>query len=610
MLKGPVRGTGIFVDYFGDSSKSHVGAVYFLTHFHADHMVGLSTGWARGPLYCSAATARLLLEVRKVNRRFVHQRAMDCPFQVDDPVTQTQVTVTFVDAGHCPGSVVIVLEGLSGGAVVHTGDFRFHDDMFCSGALQRVAGSSQDSISQLLDLIDRSPNERIVLHSHGLGDEEILAAVANQFPTEQFLFADFERLAELRIAAPQLTGLSRFCELRDSDLESGSGRRFYVVKNHSQKRRLGLRGIEISCSTLWWAKAVHDEVSCIREPIKDKKGTWHVLWAMHSSLFELRKFQSWLNPKAIEGICPVICHEDSPTNFLHRFLNPQPMSPELAIRKPSTSSPCGSVSPEDCIEVRGKVLESTAFYRTVLGCSGRARATAVVASAAMQQKQSEEWQCRTHEDSLLGILGGSPGNRTMMQTRESQPAEVIIDTSPHQSARIPWPMSAICDTALASSAKKKCVRQPSQAEYATFVGEEMSPMGRAQLMHGCPATQLLHECPETDIEEDSICSNGAEIGRNCSTVADQSSSSGCFFLEESASDTRPRRDRRRWLSGLLKTPAETIQDSEVSHKVAEHEEHSLARVLSPPTKNQSSSVRSSVAHSSRGIKRAYVHIVD
>lgn len=370
--KSPLPGTSLFVDWF-HSAAGHGTAEYFLTHFHADHMEGLTQGWALGALHCSAITARLLVEVRRVNRRTLHVHPLDEPFEVTDPLSKCKLTVTFVDAGHCPGSVMLVLEGLPEGAVVHTGDFRYHAGLAQSSSLRRVADSGKcsriyldttwaheafthlptkdTSVNQLLDLIDRYPSEAVVLHSHGLGDEELLAAVACHFPHETFLFADPVRLKELHVASPDLHGLSRFTSLDSNaaaDISDNARQRFFVVKSRPQRRRLKLPGVEISCSTMWWAKAVHNEVQDIKRPIKDRRtGTWHVLWAMHSSLSEMQSFVSWLQPRSVQPICSAICHEDSPTDLKTRFRGcssaqgrpDEQLIPQLGLRPDHSQSP-------------------------------------------------------------------------------------------------------------------------------------------------------------------------------------------------------------------------------------------------------------------------------
>ena len=123
MWEGPLRGMGVYIDCFTAPTMSLQGVtLYFLTHFHVDHMAGLREGWARGPLYCSHITPRLLAEVAMVDPKVVHARSVDHPFELIDPVTHAKLTELLVDAGQCPGSVMVVLEGFSDGAV-STGDF-------------------------------------------------------------------------------------------------------------------------------------------------------------------------------------------------------------------------------------------------------------------------------------------------------------------------------------------------------------------------------------------------------------------------------------------------------------------------------------------------------
>ena len=57
-----LAGTPFIVDTFWQSARDAYSfqPLFFLTHFHADHVAGLRDGWDVGPLYCSAVTAALL----------------------------------------------------------------------------------------------------------------------------------------------------------------------------------------------------------------------------------------------------------------------------------------------------------------------------------------------------------------------------------------------------------------------------------------------------------------------------------------------------------------------------------------------------------------------
>ena len=122
--KAPLPGSrGIYVDVF----TAECG-VFFLTHAHADHMQGLHATWNRGLIHCSHLTAKFLTRRKACSSRILRPHALEEPFQVMDPLARgssAQVTATFVDSCHCPGSVMVVVEGVgSNAAIINTGDMR------------------------------------------------------------------------------------------------------------------------------------------------------------------------------------------------------------------------------------------------------------------------------------------------------------------------------------------------------------------------------------------------------------------------------------------------------------------------------------------------------
>ena len=101
---------------------------YFLSHFHSDHYVGLSSSWCHGPIYCSKVTANLVKQQLRVDPKYVV--ALKFEERVEVPGT-SEVAVTMIPANHCPGSSLFLFEKVIGkGAnpkiqrVLHCGDFR------------------------------------------------------------------------------------------------------------------------------------------------------------------------------------------------------------------------------------------------------------------------------------------------------------------------------------------------------------------------------------------------------------------------------------------------------------------------------------------------------
>ncbi|KAF2728844.1 DRMBL-domain-containing protein [Polyplosphaeria fusca] len=101
---------------------------YFLSHFHSDHYVGLTSSWRHGPIYCSKVTANLVRQQLQVNPKCV----VDLEFEKKTEVPGTEgVYVTMISANHCPGSSLFLFEkensksrNIRNQRVLHCGDFR------------------------------------------------------------------------------------------------------------------------------------------------------------------------------------------------------------------------------------------------------------------------------------------------------------------------------------------------------------------------------------------------------------------------------------------------------------------------------------------------------
>lgn len=88
-------------------------------HAHSDHYTNLSASWKHGPIYCSQATANLIIHMLSVDPKWVHPLPMDAPTVVPNT---NGVTVTLIEANHCPGSCLFFFEGKQ---TVNAGDSNF-----------------------------------------------------------------------------------------------------------------------------------------------------------------------------------------------------------------------------------------------------------------------------------------------------------------------------------------------------------------------------------------------------------------------------------------------------------------------------------------------------
>ncbi|XP_061843365.2 5' exonuclease Apollo isoform X3 [Nerophis lumbriciformis] len=95
--------------------------LFFLSHMHSDHTVGLTSTWADRPIYCSPVTASLLRVKLGVKEQWIHPLELDDSYLLSlDDVGKEKMTVTLIDANHCPGAVMFLFEGYFG-SILYTG---------------------------------------------------------------------------------------------------------------------------------------------------------------------------------------------------------------------------------------------------------------------------------------------------------------------------------------------------------------------------------------------------------------------------------------------------------------------------------------------------------
>ncbi|KAL0579395.1 hypothetical protein V5O48_002620 [Marasmius crinis-equi] len=142
-----------------DDSTTSIAKLHFLTHTHSDHLLGLQAKSFGQLVYCSEDAKTMLLRIEQYQDRSLQDRGLrpptrkykhlevpeeynpegicinqaqtrrllkpckiNSPFEVEY-ADDRKVTITPIDANHCPGSVMYLIEGPQG-AILHTGDFR------------------------------------------------------------------------------------------------------------------------------------------------------------------------------------------------------------------------------------------------------------------------------------------------------------------------------------------------------------------------------------------------------------------------------------------------------------------------------------------------------
>ncbi|XP_057649957.1 homeodomain-interacting protein kinase 1 isoform X3 [Chionomys nivalis] len=199
--------TPIAVDFWS-LRRAGTARLFFLSHMHSDHTVGLSSTWAR-PLYCSPITAHLLHRHLQVSKQWIRALEVGESHVLPlDEIGQETMTVTLLDANHCPGSVMFLFEGYFG-TILYTGDFRYTPSMLKEPALS--LGKQIDT----LYLDNTNCNPALVLPTRQEATRQIVQLI-RQFPQHNIKIG---MASQLQVFSPPSVSSSAFCSAKKLKIE-------------------------------------------------------------------------------------------------------------------------------------------------------------------------------------------------------------------------------------------------------------------------------------------------------------------------------------------------------------------------------------------------------
>lgn len=307
-----IEGTTFAVDAFKFGRIEGV-TVYFLTHFHADHYIGLTKKFSM-PMYVSKITANLMREFIPVDEQFVNIIYVNRTFTIDG------VQITPIDANHCPGALMLLFQLPCGKRILHTGDFRASQEMEQNPHLMKKNidilyldttyisnkysfQSQTKSIFEAIQLIqefkERNEGKRIlfVCGSYLVGKEKFWSQIAKVFDFK--VWTDDKRRKVMRAIDNDDILLRLVKTPAEADM--------HVIS----LMKIGYKGIHD-----YWKdySDQFDMIFAIRPSGWEKKskpqyrGEVNVIgveYSEHSSHDELRRFVAFLMPKEVISTVPV-----------------------------------------------------------------------------------------------------------------------------------------------------------------------------------------------------------------------------------------------------------------------------------------------------------------
>lgn len=302
-----IPGTPIAVDFW-KTRECPNARLFFLTHLHGDHIVGLSSSWQH-KIYCSEVTGKLLVERYDIDASLISPLETGCShiLYIDSDQIE-QMSVTVINAHHCPGSVMFFFEGYFG-KILYTGDFRFDsemkDDPLMGNLLHAdtlyldntynspkcVFPSREESFKQMMEIIQSHEDFHIKIGLRNLGKEDLLVKIAVDLNEWIKVPPSFFQLAEL-LDLPDvfITGET------DARIEVVP---FYSISNKNTKRwNKECPTIALLPTSLYTGLEM--------SPFCNQENVYIVPYSDHSSFDELIEFVKFIKPGCIY---PIVCGE-------------------------------------------------------------------------------------------------------------------------------------------------------------------------------------------------------------------------------------------------------------------------------------------------------------
>ncbi|XP_060195782.1 DNA cross-link repair protein SNM1 isoform X2 [Lycium barbarum] len=306
-----IPGTPFTVDAFCYGPVKGCSA-YFLSHFHADHYIGLTKGWSHGPIYCTNLTARLLRICLNVTPSFI------CPLELGTENNVKGIKVTMLDANHCPGAALIHFRLPNGQCYLHTGDFRasklmqsypllasqrinilYLDTTYCNPKYRFP--SKEDVLEFVVGVtrryLNNHPKTIVVVGAYSIGKEHVYLAISKALGVK--IYANASRRRVLRSfgwagISENLSTNGKDTPLHILPISSLRFERYLASQDGQYTSMLAFR------PTGWtYSETIGDNLNLIKPTSKGNITIYGVPYSEHSNFTELQEFVQFLRPEKI-----------------------------------------------------------------------------------------------------------------------------------------------------------------------------------------------------------------------------------------------------------------------------------------------------------------------
>nr|XP_006630896.2 PREDICTED: DNA cross-link repair 1A protein [Lepisosteus oculatus] len=307
-----IPGTGFAVDAFQYGPIEGITG-YFLTHFHSDHYSGLKKSF-RLPIFCNKITGNLVKSKLRVEEQYVNILPMNAECTVEG------VSVTLLDANHCPGAAMLLFQLPNGRTVLHTGDFRadpsmerypellgskvqtlYLDTTYCSPEYtfptqQEVISFAANTAFEHMTL---NPQTLIVCGTYSIGKEKVFLAIAEVLGCKVCVSRDKYNTMCCLESDSIRERLTMDWNATQMHVLPMMQINFKGLQTHLNKFSGKYNQILAFKPTGWTFSSQNTCVESIQPVVRGNISIYGIPYSEHSSYLEMKRFVQWLKPEKI-----------------------------------------------------------------------------------------------------------------------------------------------------------------------------------------------------------------------------------------------------------------------------------------------------------------------
>ena len=285
-------GSNIYIDCYKGNTKKQYGSIFLLTHWHKDHLKGLSKTF-NGTIYCSRITSHLLHHAYP-NIKYIQ-------IETNEFIPGINESIMVLDANHLPGSIMFFFPVRG---ILYTGDYRLSSEMnYCFEKIKQIKQIKQiyiDGTFHHPSIKFLSIEQSIALMRAFMNTIEGPIAIGIYHAGTCALLNQMNLKCSIHSSISEQLRETLFFMYPDLIVKHGKERVILINPSKADTDVNLNKHTVIVPSSLWYC--CKGNMEFVNKVVKDKRGHWRINFTCHSDYYDNLRIISTFNVKNVDLI--------------------------------------------------------------------------------------------------------------------------------------------------------------------------------------------------------------------------------------------------------------------------------------------------------------------